>query len=88
MLVKNHRLNVSIGIVYKEVPKFWKTVTKMLILILEMFYDFVCEEGQDLSLFMGTWRKKFKVNLSTDLKRCQVLPKDFESWAGCSEKHI
>ena len=50
MLVKNHSLNVGIGVVYKEVPKFLKTVTKILIFILEMFYDFVCEEGEDLSL--------------------------------------
>ena len=51
MLVKNHRLNFSTGVVYKEVPKFLKTVTKILIFILDKFYDFVCEEGQDLSFF-------------------------------------
>ena len=50
MLLKNQRLNVSIGVAYKEVPRFLKKVTKMLICILEMFYDFECEEGQDLSL--------------------------------------
>ena len=50
MLLKNQRLNVSIGVAYKEVPRFLKKVTKILICILEMFYDFECEEGQDLSL--------------------------------------
>ena len=50
MLLKNQRLNVSIGVAYKEVPRFLKKVTKILIWILEMFYDFECEEGQDLSL--------------------------------------
>ena len=51
MLVKNHRLSVSVGVVYKEVSQFLKTVTKILIFIVKVFYDFLCEEGQDLSLF-------------------------------------
>ena len=55
MLVKNYRLNISIGVVYKEVLTFLKTVTKILIFILDMFCDFVCKEGQDLFLFGYQW---------------------------------
>ena len=61
MLVKSHRLNFNIGVVYKEVPAYLKTVRKILIFILDMFYDFVCEEGQDLSLFgyQLFWRSQY-----------------------------
>ena len=50
--MKNYRV---VGVVYKEVPTYLKTVMKIPIFILDMFCDFVCEEGQDLSLFGYRW---------------------------------
>ena len=46
---QNHRLNVSIGIVYKKTGKiFLKSNENVLVFILEIFHDFRCGAGQHL----------------------------------------
>ena len=53
MLVKNHKRNVIIGVVYKKSTEIKKKINEnILILILEILYDFICEEGQDLFSYL------------------------------------
>ena len=53
MLVKNPRRNVIIGVVYKKSTEIKKKINEnILILILEILYDFICEEGQDLFSYL------------------------------------